>query len=187
MAKRHRGPTPRQCGARAQTSGYRRWRRSRVYGDALAAGHVANDLLAANRITTAGAIDHQVVVSFDLDGRVVAAKDAPHDTGEAVFELSAVGAGAGRRRTASSSAGTRRARMCARKTCHNRWRPSNRQDLASRLAEQTRISSASFMRLHGDAVLARFLFHKLACRFRRRCSRWCNVEPVLDFWRAREN
>ena len=54
-----------------------------MYGHALAAGDVAYDLFAANRVTTSRAIDQQIVVALHLDGRAVAAEDAPHHAGEA--------------------------------------------------------------------------------------------------------
>ena len=40
---------------------------TRVHRDTLAARHVANDLFAANWITTTRAVHKQIVLSFDLE------------------------------------------------------------------------------------------------------------------------
>ena len=53
-----------------------------MHGHALAAGDVAYDLLAANRVTTFGAIDQQIIVALDLDGRTIATEDATDHAGE---------------------------------------------------------------------------------------------------------
>ena len=53
-----------------------------MHGHALAAGHVADNLFAANGIATVGAIDQQIVVSGNFDGGGVAAEDAAHHAGE---------------------------------------------------------------------------------------------------------
>src|SRR5215469_18338414 len=58
-----------------------------VHSHALATRHVADDLFAANRITTSRAIDQQIVVTFNLDGRGVAAEDPSHYAGEAAGRL----------------------------------------------------------------------------------------------------
>ena len=52
---------------------------------AFAAGNVADDGFAANRVTTTGAVDQQVALSGDANGVVVliAAKNSPYHAGEA--------------------------------------------------------------------------------------------------------
>ena len=52
---------------------------------AFAAGDVADDGFAANRVTTTGAVDQQVALSGHANGVVVlvAAKNSPHYAGEA--------------------------------------------------------------------------------------------------------
>src|SRR5271156_1670406 len=55
-----------------------------VDGYAFAAGDVADDGLASDRITTFGAIDEQVALSANYDGIAVAAEDAADHAREAV-------------------------------------------------------------------------------------------------------
>ena len=65
--RRSNDPTRHRFAARGRTGGSRRSDRRGVHRHALAAGDVAHDLLAANRITAAGAKHHQIVDAADLD------------------------------------------------------------------------------------------------------------------------
>ena len=67
-------------------------------GDAFPAGHIADNLFAANGIAAAGAVHQQIAVALHADGIVaaVSAEDAPYHAGNAAGFLSvAVGDGRG--------------------------------------------------------------------------------------------
>ena len=67
-----------------------------MHSDAFAAGHIADDRLSANGITTARAVDEQIALALDADGvGVIAAKHAAHDAAKS-------------RRTSRASASGRR-------------------------------------------------------------------------------
>src|SRR5579884_207586 len=55
---------------------------ARVHSYTLAAGHVADDVFAANGIATSRAIDEQVIVAAHTNRGLIAAEDAAHDAGE---------------------------------------------------------------------------------------------------------
>src|SRR5215472_4474506 len=69
---------------------------------AFAARNVTDDFFAADGVAASRAVDEEIVVSFDLDRGIVAAKNAAHDAGESpgsVFRLRGIfgtGAAAGR-------------------------------------------------------------------------------------------
>ena len=54
----------------------------RMHGDAFAARDISDDRFAANRIAALGAVDHQIVDTFDLDDEIAAGPDGPRRRAE---------------------------------------------------------------------------------------------------------
>src|SRR5580704_7429458 len=147
----------------------------RVDGDAFAAGHVADDGFAADRVTTACAIDQQVALSLDADGVVVlvATENATHHTGQAGGFLGLVfrQGFAGRGRQASQ------------------YLPRGEFSIADSGHEIVRASYAvvggDLLQLfvldifHGHAVLPRFFLDQLSANLNGALA-LMDIEPVLD-------